>query len=47
MDMCQKREMRKNKRMNEDEKSLLSTNINWLKGILGNSVTNPYKTSNL
>ena len=30
MDMYQKREMRKNKKMNEDTKSLPSTNINWL-----------------
>lgn len=29
MDMHQKREMRKNKKMNEDKKSLPSTNINW------------------
>lgn len=29
MDMYKKREMRKNKKMNEDEKSLPSTNINW------------------
>ena len=30
MDMYQKREMRKNKKMNEDTKSLPSTSINWL-----------------
>ncbi len=30
MDMYQKREMRKNKKMNEDTKSLLLTSINWL-----------------
>ena len=29
MDMHQKREMRKNKKMNEDIKSLPSTSINW------------------
>jgi len=29
MDMYQKRKMRKNKKMNEDKKSLPSTNINW------------------
>ena len=32
MDMYQKREMRKNKKMNEDKKSLLSTSINWYPG---------------
>ena len=32
MDMHQKREMRKNKKMNEDKKSLQSTNINWYPG---------------
>ena len=31
MDMYQKREMRKNKKMNEDTKSLPSTSINWYK----------------
>ena len=29
MDMYQKREIRKNKKMDENEKSLLATNINW------------------
>ena len=29
MDMYQKREVRKNKKMNEDTKSLPSTSINW------------------
>ena len=29
MDMYQKREMRKNKKMYEDKKSLPSTSINW------------------
>ena len=29
MDMYQKREMRKSKKMNEDAKSLPSTSINW------------------
>ena len=32
MDMHQKREMRKNKKMNEDKKSLPSTSINWYPG---------------
>ena len=32
MDMYQKREMRKNKKMNEDKKSLPSTSINWFPG---------------
>lgn len=32
MDMHQKREMRKNKKMNEDTKSLPSTSINWFPG---------------
>ena len=32
MDMYQKREMRKNKKMNEDVKSLPSTSINWFPG---------------
>lgn len=32
MDMHQKREMRKNKKMNEDPKSLPSTSINWFPG---------------
>ena len=32
MDMHQKREMRKNKKMNEDTKSLSSTSINWYPG---------------
>ena len=31
MDMYQKREMRKNKKMNEDKRSLPSTGINCLK----------------
>ena len=30
MDMYQKREMRKNKKMNEDVKSLPYTSINWV-----------------
>ena len=29
MDMHQKREIRKNKKMSKDKKSLPSTNINW------------------
>ena len=32
MDMYQKREMRKNKKMNENTKSLPSTSINWYPG---------------
>ena len=32
MDMHQKRKMRKNKKMNEDTKSLTSTSINWYPG---------------
>ena len=32
MDMHQKREIRKNKKMNEDKKNLPSTNINWYPG---------------
>ena len=32
MDMHQKREMRKNKKKNEDKKSLPSTSINWYPG---------------
>ena len=32
MNMYQKREMRKNKKMNEDTKSLSSTSINWYPG---------------
>ena len=44
MDMYQKREMRKNKKMNEDEKSLSSTNINWSKGIFGKIAIIPYKS---
>lgn len=32
MDMHSKREMRKNKKMNEDTKSLPSTSINWYPG---------------
>ena len=37
MDMYQKREMRKNKKMNADTKSLPSTNINWYKPTYGKS----------
>lgn len=36
MDMYQKREMRKNKKMDENEKSLPYTSINWYKPILVN-----------
>lgn len=35
MDMYQKRKMRKNKKMNEDTKSLPSTSINWVRRIYG------------
>ena len=35
MDMHSKREMRKNKKMNEDTKSLPSTSINWVRRIYG------------
>ena len=35
MNMYSKREMRKNKKMNEDTKSLPSTNINWVRRIYG------------
>ena len=34
MDMYQKREMRKNKKMDESTKSLPSTSINWEMGTL-------------
>ena len=44
MDMYQKREMRENKKMDENTKSLPSTSINWPKGIFRNSATNPYKS---
>ena len=47
MDMYQKREMRKNKKMDENAKSLPSTNINWSKGIFGKRATTPYKSMNL
>lgn len=43
MDMHQKREMRKNKKMNEDTKSLPSTSINWYIPIYGKPLTNLYK----
>ena len=43
MDMYQKREMRKNKKMNEDTKSLSSTNINWYIPTYGKLPTNAYK----
>lgn len=43
MDMYQKREMRKNKKMNEDTKSLPSTSINWLITIYRNSFRKAYK----
>ena len=43
MDMYQKREMRKNKKMAENAKSLPSTSINWLVCIYGVHHLNPYK----
>ena len=43
MDMYQKREMRKNKKMNEDTKSLLSTSINWYKPNYGKLSMKAYK----
>ena len=39
MDMYQKREMRKNKKMNEDTKSLPSTSINWYPGHKAKTMT--------
>lgn len=43
MDMYQKREMRKNKKMNEDKKSLPSTSINWYKPTYGKLPMKFYK----
>ena len=43
MDMYQKREMRKNKKMNKDKKNLPSTGINCLSCIYGDYHLNPYK----
>ena len=43
MDMYQKREMRKNKKMNESTKSLPSTSINWDNLIYGKLPTKTYK----
>ena len=40
MDMYQKREMRKNKKMNEDTKSLPSTSINWYPGHMAKTKRN-------
>ena len=40
MDMYQKREMRKNKKMDESTKSLPSTSINWVIRIYGNTSSN-------
>ena len=42
MDMYQKREMRKNKKMEENIKSLPSTSINWYIPTLINFYVNPY-----
>ena len=42
MDMYQKREMRKNKKMDENTKSLPSTSINCLITIYLRTSTNPY-----
>jgi len=43
MDMCKKRELRKNKKMEKSEKSLPSTSINWVTHIFGNSQLNHWK----
>ena len=43
MDMYQKREMRKNKKMSEDTKSLSSTSINWYKPTYGKLPMKSYK----
>lgn len=43
MNMNQKREMRKNKKMNEDTKKLPSTSINWYIPTYGKHHSNPYK----
>lgn len=43
MDMYQKREMKKNKKMNEDTKSLPSTSINWEITTYGKPLRNTYK----
>ena len=43
MDMYQKREMRKNKKMNEDTKSLPSTSINWYIPTYGKLLSKAYK----
>ena len=43
MDMHSKREMRKNKQMNEDTKSLPSTSINWYIPNYGKLPINVYK----
>ena len=45
MDMYQKREMRKNKKMNEDTKSLPSTNINWYPGHMAKTKRQRFKTN--
>ena len=41
--MYQKREMRKNKKMNADTKSLPSTSINWYKPTYGKLSMKSYK----
>ena len=43
MDMYQKREMRKNKKMDENTKSLPSTSINWYIPNYGKLPINVYK----
>ena len=43
MDMYQKREMRKTKKMDENEKSLPSTSINWDNTTFGKLPSNLYK----
>jgi len=42
MDMYQKREMRKNKKLDENTKSLPSASINWLSMIYLTPLINPY-----
>lgn len=43
MDMYQKREIRKNKKMDENKKSLPSTSINWYIPTHGKLPCNAYK----
>lgn len=46
MDMYQTREMRKNKKMDENEKSLPSTSINWYITTYDKTPLNPYLIRN-